>query len=149
MCSHKDWFRTYNPVNSASVHMGNNAQCNVTGIGTVKVKTHDGAIRTLSNVRYVPDLKVNLTSLGTLESKGCKYPAEGGVPKVSKGTQILLGCLRHGTLYVFRGSTVKGPAVAASSPNGVSAARWEKSLCKSPPSSKFKNPLNSTVVRFP
>jgi len=66
--------------------MANNAQCNVTGIGTVKIKTHDGVVRTLSNVRHVPDLKRNLILLGTLESKGCKYSAEGGVLKVSKGS---------------------------------------------------------------
>jgi len=73
--------------------MGNNAQCNVTGIGTVKFKTHDGVVRTLSNVRHVPDLKRNLISLGTLESKGCKYSAESGVLKVSNGSRILLKCL--------------------------------------------------------
>jgi len=63
--------------------MGNNAQSNVTGISTIKIKTLDGVIRTLSNVRHVPDLTRNLISLGTLESKGCKYSAEGGVLKVS------------------------------------------------------------------
>jgi len=26
--------------------MGNNTQGNVTGIGTIKIKTHDGAVRT-------------------------------------------------------------------------------------------------------
>ena len=65
MCPHKDWFSTYDPVNSTSVHIGNNAQC-IAGMGTVKVKIHDGAIRALSNVRHVPNLKHNLISLGTL-----------------------------------------------------------------------------------
>jgi len=72
--------------------MGNNAQCNVTGVGTVRIKTHDGVVRTLSNVRHIPDLKRNIISLGTLESKG--YSAEGGVLKVSKGSRILLKGLR-------------------------------------------------------
>jgi len=31
---------------------------------------HDGMIRTLTNVRHVPDLKRNFISLGTLESLG-------------------------------------------------------------------------------
>ena len=95
ICPHKDWFSTYDPVDSTVVHMGNNAQCKVTGIGTVKIKTHDGVVRTLSNVRHVPDLKRNLISLGTLESKGCKHSAEGGVLKVSKGSRILLKGLRQ------------------------------------------------------
>jgi len=68
MCHYKDWFSTYDPVDSNVVHMGNNAQCNVTGIDTVKIKTHDGIVKTLSNVCHIPDLKRNLISLGTLES---------------------------------------------------------------------------------
>ena len=88
--------------------MGNNAQCKETGIGTVKIKTHDGVVRTLSNVRHVPDLKRNLISLGTLESKGCKYSAEGGVLKVSKGSRLLLKGLRQGDLYVLQASITTG-----------------------------------------
>ena len=45
MCPHKDWFSTYHPVGSIVVHMGNNAQYNVIEIGTVKIKTHDGTVR--------------------------------------------------------------------------------------------------------
>jgi len=69
-------------------------------------------------------LSTYLSSLDTLESKGCKYSAEGGVLNVSKGTRILLEGLRHGTLYVLQGSTVKGPAASSSSPNDISAAHW-------------------------
>jgi len=74
--------------------MDNNAQCNVTGIGTAKIKTHDGVVMTLSNVYHVLDLMHNLISLGTPESKGCKYSAEGEGLKVSKGGRILMKSLR-------------------------------------------------------
>ena len=108
MCPHKNWFLTYDSVDSIVVHMGNNAQYNVTGISTLKIKNHDGVARTLSNVRHVPDLKRNLISLGTLESKGCKYSVEGGVLKVSKGGRILLKGLRQEGLYVLQASTMTG-----------------------------------------
>ena len=108
MSPHKDWFSTYDLVDSTVVHMGNNAQCKVTGIGTVKIKTHDGVVRTLSNVCHVPDLKPNLISLGTLESKGCKYSAKAGILKVSKGSRILLKGLRQGGLHVLQASTTAG-----------------------------------------
>jgi len=36
MRPHKDWFLIYDPVDSTVVHMGDNAQSNVTGIGTIK-----------------------------------------------------------------------------------------------------------------
>ena len=69
--------------------MGNNASCKTIGMGTINIKMYDGIVRTLSNVRHVPDLKKNLISLGTLDSNGCKYTAEGGVIKISKGILLL------------------------------------------------------------
>jgi len=90
MCPPKDWFSTYDPVDSSIVHIGNNVQCNVAGIDTIKIKALNGVIRTLPNVCHIPDLKSNLISLDILESKGCKYSSKGRVLKVSKGTRILL-----------------------------------------------------------
>lgn len=43
--------------------MGNNANCKIVGIGSVKVCYHDGIMRTIIEVRYVPSLKKNLISL--------------------------------------------------------------------------------------
>ena len=94
MCPHNDWFSTYDPVDSIVVHMDNNAQCNVIGIDIVKIKTHDGVVRTLSNVRHIPNLNRNIISLGTLKCKGCKHSVKGGVLKVSKGSRILLKGLK-------------------------------------------------------
>jgi hypothetical protein len=70
MCPYKDLFTTLEIVDSDVVLIGNDAQCKVARIGTDQIKTHDGIIRTLTKVRYVPDLKPNLISLGTLESFG-------------------------------------------------------------------------------
>ena len=35
---------------------------------TLQIKTHDGVMRTLTNVRHIPDVKHNLILVGTLES---------------------------------------------------------------------------------
>lgn len=59
--------------------------CKIAGIRTIRIKVFDGAVRTISDVRYVPDLKRNFISLSTLYSKVYKYNGEGGVLKVSKG----------------------------------------------------------------
>ena len=67
MSPNRDWFTTYEPVYNGLVLMGNDAQCKVVGEGTIKIKTHDGIVRTLTGVRYVSELKRNLISLGTLE----------------------------------------------------------------------------------
>ena len=46
--------------------MGNNQTCSVKGIGDITFKMYDNKLRVLTNVRYVPGLKRNLISLGTL-----------------------------------------------------------------------------------
>ncbi len=46
--------------------------CNVLGVGTVKIRMHDGVVRTLTGVRHISGLKRNLISLRELNSKDCK-----------------------------------------------------------------------------
>ena len=47
--------------------------CNMEGIGTVRIKMFDGIVRELKKVRYVPQLKKNLISVGALETLGLWY----------------------------------------------------------------------------
>ena len=115
MSPHRDWFTTYESFNGGLVLMGNDAQCKVVGKGTIKIKTHNGVVKTLTGVKHVPDLKRNLIYLGILESQGCRYSAGGGVLKVSKGSLVLLKAIRSGSLYLLQGSTVTGSAAVASS----------------------------------
>ena len=61
---HKSWFNAYMLVNCGSVLMENNAICKVVGIGTIKVKMFDNVVRTLMDVRHVPDLQNNLILMG-------------------------------------------------------------------------------------
>ena len=49
--------------------MGSNTSCKVVGIGTIQIKSHDGTVRTLSNVMHIPNLKKNLISLDTLDTE--------------------------------------------------------------------------------
>ncbi|GJS54946.1 retrovirus-related pol polyprotein from transposon TNT 1-94 [Tanacetum coccineum] len=55
---------------------------------TIQINMFDGTVRTLTDVRHVPELKKNLISLGTLDSIGCDYRGRGGVLKVSKGALV-------------------------------------------------------------
>jgi len=72
------------------------------GKGTIRIKMHDGMIRTSTNVRHVPDLKRNLISLDTLESLGHKYTAEGRVLKSPKvPLSLLMKANKSGSLYVL------------------------------------------------
>ena len=90
MTPNKDWFDTYRLVNFDYVLMGNDASCRVFGMANIRVKMFDGVIRTLCDVRHVPDLRKNLISLGTLDSNGFNYKSTNGVMKVRKGVLIVM-----------------------------------------------------------
>ncbi|XXG58369.1 hypothetical protein AAC387_Pa04g0693 [Persea americana] len=89
--------------------------CKVVGIGAIKIKMHDGIVRTLSDVRHIPELKKNLISLGTLDSNGCTYKAGGGVMRISKGALVVMKGLKQNGLYFLQGSTITGAAGVSSS----------------------------------
>ena len=64
---------------------------------------HDNKIRTLTDVRYVPGLKRNLISLGTLDELGFAYKAENGAMHVFKGNDLILSGVKRNGLYVLNG----------------------------------------------
>ena len=65
MTPNKGWFETLNEFDGGQVMLGNNKCCEIKGVGTVRIKFHDGIERVLSQVRYIPSLRRNLISLGT------------------------------------------------------------------------------------
>ena len=81
----------------------------------------DCTIQTFGDVRHVPDLKRNLSSLSTPESKRHKFFSDGGVLKVLKGPLVFLkGHKGYANLYVMEGSTVlRDAAVASFTPSNV------------------------------
>jgi len=64
--SNREWFTTYRSANSGCVYLGDNRCCNIVGIGDVRIRMYDDIVRTLCDVRHIPELKKNLISLGTL-----------------------------------------------------------------------------------
>jgi len=50
--------------------MGDDHPCIMEGVGTIQIKMFDGIVSELKEVRYVPQLKRNLISVGALESLG-------------------------------------------------------------------------------
>ena len=77
MYPNRNWFSTNETVSKSVVLMGYNSSCRIAGIGAVRIKMFDGVVRTLDDVRHVPDMKRNMISLSTLDSKRYKYTGEG------------------------------------------------------------------------
>ena len=102
---HKDWFASYQTVSDSIVLLGDNHWCRTLGVGSVKIKMFDGFIRTLTDVRHVPELKKKIISLGVLDSCGHKFAGLSGVLKVYKGALVVMKALKTRNIYKWVGRT--------------------------------------------
>ena len=93
--------------------MGDDHPCIMEGVGTIQIKMFDGMIRKLKKVRYVPQLKRNLISVGALEALGLVVSIKEGVLKMTKGSMVVLKAVRRNNLYYLNGSTVTGQVAAS------------------------------------
>ena len=82
--------------------MGSDITCKIVVIGSVRVRCHDGILRTITEVCHVPDLKKNLISLGTFDKQGYKQMSEEGTMKVTKGSLVMLTAKLEDGLTNFR-----------------------------------------------
>nr|CDN96898.1 putative Ty-1 copia retrotransposon [Phaseolus vulgaris] len=115
MCPIRDWFFEFQELDGGVVYMGNDNPCKTVGIGSIKLRNHDGSTRILRDVRYVPKLKKNLISLGALESKGLVVTMRDGILKATLGALVMLKGVMKNNLYYYQGSTVVGTVAAATS----------------------------------
>ncbi|KAG6413676.1 hypothetical protein SASPL_126390 [Salvia splendens] len=117
MCPIREWFFDFEELNGGLVYMGNDSPCKTAGIGSIKLRNQDGSTRILKDVRYVPQLKKNLISLGALESKGLVVMMRDGILKVTSGALVMLKGVRKNNLYYYQCSTVVGTVATATSSN--------------------------------
>lgn len=100
----KGLLHDYESIDSGIVIIGNHNACVIVGIGSVRIKMHDGIIRTLKHVRHVrhvPELKKNLISLGMLDSSGYSFQSDHRGLKVMKEATIVMKGVKINGLYVL------------------------------------------------
>uniref|UniRef100_A0A2N9FQZ7 Integrase catalytic domain-containing protein n=1 Tax=Fagus sylvatica TaxID=28930 RepID=A0A2N9FQZ7_FAGSY len=126
---HKNWFDTYRSINCGSVRMGNDATCTIIGMGTIKIKMSDGVVRTLEEIRHISDMRKNLISLGTLDSKGYSYKSENGIMKISKGAMVvMIGQKISSNVYKLLGNTILGGVAAVAESEDDDTLLWHMRL---------------------
>ena len=128
MTPNRSWFSTFKKIDGGKVLLGNNKECSVTGIGDIKLKLEDGSVKTLSNVRLVPELKRNLISVGMLDAIGVKIKVEHGTMKVANGSLIVMKGTRKNGLYTLKGKTVTGEASTSQDKDSERTWLWHRRL---------------------
>ncbi|KAH0645603.1 hypothetical protein KY284_033487 [Solanum tuberosum] len=115
MCPNRDWFVDLQEGECGVIHTANNNPLTAYGVGSIRLRNHNGLTRTLTDVRYVPNLKKNLISVGALESKGFKVIADNGVMRICSGALVVMKAIRrNNNMYHYQGSTVIGTATTTS-----------------------------------
>jgi hypothetical protein len=121
MCSHINWFISYQSVDEGVVFMGNGIRCKTVGVGSIRIMMFDGIVMELTDDRYVPEFKSNLISLGVLDSCGYKYTGQGGALTLSKWNLVVMKATKVDNLYKLEGSTEVAFEVT-----DVSSCLWKK-----------------------
>ncbi|GJS34884.1 retrovirus-related pol polyprotein from transposon TNT 1-94 [Tanacetum coccineum] len=112
-----------------SVQLGDNRECKIRGIGKVRIQLKDGSSFVLHNVRYIPELKRNLISLGTLEKEGYTIKLQSGKVKVINGSRVILsGIRRDNCVYSLDGHAMAGELNASVEEKDSLAQVWHKRL---------------------
>ena len=60
VCPNRDCFSIFEKLDGCFAIMGDDHPCEVEGIGTIRIKMFDRMVRELKEVRYVPQVKMNL-----------------------------------------------------------------------------------------
>lgn len=105
MCPKLEWFQSVEK-SLGTVLLGNNQICLVKGIGSIRLKLQNGSEKLLTEVRYIPDIKRNLISLGVLEQKGCSFLSSGGVMKIMRGSEVVMEARRKHSLYYLAAEAI-------------------------------------------
>ena len=119
MTLHKDWFSSLKEFDGGVSFMGDDDSCTTKWIGTVRSKLHDGTVKEMIRVRYVPNLNKFFICLGTLQSKGFRFHSDGDILKVTYSALVVMKAHLCGHLYLLQGSTVTGEATVVSENMGT------------------------------
>ncbi|KAD5962030.1 hypothetical protein E3N88_13503 [Mikania micrantha] len=112
-----------------TVRLGDDRACEILGIGNVLLKLKNGTELMLKSVRYVPDLKRSLISMGTFEKEGMYVCFKDGKAKVIKGSLVMLtGTRRGNNIYVLDGEEASHRVLNVTKTNDSPAQLWHKRL---------------------
>ncbi|WVY96494.1 hypothetical protein V8G54_028645 [Vigna mungo] len=96
---HEGFFSSYQKGDFGTVKMGNHVTSKIVGIGEVTLTTENRNKLVLKEVRHVPEMRLNLISVGKLDDAGMNNQFGDGRWKL---------CKKEGSLYCMQGKICKG-----------------------------------------
>ena len=99
--SRRDFFTTYTSGDFGHVRMGNDNRSKIVGRGDVSLETNTGCRLTLKDVTHVPDMDLNLISIGLLDEEGYTSVFRGGKWKLTQSSLVIAQGKKVSTPYVI------------------------------------------------
>ena len=98
--SHREIIQNYVAGDFGKVYLVDGSALDIVGMGDIQILLPNGSVWLLEKVRYIPDLRRNLISIGELDDEGHAILFVGGTWKVTKGARVLARGKKTGTLYM-------------------------------------------------
>jgi hypothetical protein len=124
--SHKEYFTSYTSGVIGQVRMENSGSSTIVGKGTICIETNTGCRLVLDDVRHIPDIRLNLLSVGKLD--GIRHGSYFGDAKwkLTKGSLIMAQGSKQGCLYVTKTKLCNDVLTVVE--NDTMAELWHKRL---------------------
>ena len=87
-------------------------------MNSIKLKLASGSVVLLTGVRFIPQIKRNLVSLGVLQSKGYGFRSQDDQMEIYFGNAVVMNAMKKQTLYYLDAEVVAGNSYSIES--GVS-----------------------------
>ena len=125
--SRRDLFNSYTPGDFGNVKMAHEGVAKCAGVGQVCLEMSNGSKLILKHVKYVPDIRLNLLSVGKLCDENYDSLFSGDSWKLTKGSMVVGRGSKHSTLYITQAKIVRDVVHAAEFVDGTDL--WHKRLC--------------------
>ena len=122
--SHKEIMINYVNNDFGKVYLVGGQSLDVMDIGDVRIKQPNGSIWKLQKVRYIPQLKKNLISVGRLDDSGHSISFRDGEWKVTKSSIVIARGNKRSTLYM----TMESGDVVVITVGNDDASLWHNRL---------------------
>ena len=90
VCCRKELFDSIKS-SEGTVHLSDGSSCAIEGIRTISMKEHDGTVKNLDEVWYIPSFRRNLISLSRLNLIDYRWRADGEILKVLHDVRLWWG----------------------------------------------------------
>jgi len=97
----KDLLSNYISGRFGKVYLTDGKSLDIVGKGDINIKTSNGSLWTLHNVRHIPALKRNLISIRQLDDEGHHTTFGDGAWKVNKGNLVMACGKKRVSLYMI------------------------------------------------